>query len=625
MSRVKEDPGMSAVSEPSDPRARRARRLVVASAVVALLGVFCLEAVTSLRVKSVTTDELMYIAVGYYHLRTGDFEMNMVNPPLLKMVAAVPLLALDLDLPEVKGHPAEWNIIEQWFFSREFLYKNREDPDRILIFARMPFVFLGAVLGLYVFLWARALYGTGSGLFALGLYAFSPNILAHTRLATLDLGVTLFMFVACYYFWRHIESPSWANLLKCGAALSGAALSKTTGFFLAPIFVIVALVLVWRRSDSGGWERFPFRRRRAVASVRGRNAAFLGSTLVLLGSTAIFGLNLGYFFHGTMTPLSSDDSHEELYQRLPVNVGLTRLLTDVALETPLPVPDAFKGVLKHQTHLTATGNNVYFAGRTSTTGWWYVMPAAFLIKTPVALFFLLGIALVGMVRSRQMGTAELLMLGTAAVVFLLFAYMKNVSIGLRYILPIYPFLHVVASRAFRGSVGFSVRNAAVGGLSAWYLFASLSIYPNYLAYFNELVGGPDNGYKYLADSYLDWGQDLKQLRQFLDEKKIERVRLAYFGSGDPDYYGIRYDYLPSVGVAPQRPDQKWWFETKTAELPPLELQGPPIAVSATLLAGIFYPGYYEPLRALTPVAQIGHSILIYDPSGRLSRRDGKKP
>ena len=145
----------------------------------------------------------------------------------------------------------------------------------------------------------------------------------------------------------------------------------------------------------------------------------------------------------------------------------------------------------------------------------------------------------------------------------------------------------------------------------WYAVGTLRIHPHHLAHFNELVG-PANGWKHLVDSNLDWGQDLPGLARWMREEDVPEVRLAYFGSADARHHGVEYELLPSVFQAPARPDDPWSFETSPERFPALELDGPPIAVSATLLGGVFLDDYYAPLRELDPVARIGYSILVFD-------------
>jgi hypothetical protein len=368
-------------------------------------------------------------------------------------------------------------------------------------------------------------------------------------------------------------------------ALAAAILTKTTGFFLLPVAGLYALLLVlFRPSHVGTFPLLPFVPREAWGG-RLQQLAAIAASFAVMGLACLFLVNLCYGFEGTLTA------------------------------SKLPLPGPFMQVIWFQSGHTSAGNNTYFAGETSTSGWWFLMLFAFLIKTPIPLLLLLGFVLFRLARRRGGDDGEWLLLILTCVMLGLFTYLKAVAVGLRYILPVYPALHVLAARALCIENRWKTAGrVALVGLVVWYLVGAVRIYPDYLAHFNELIGGPRNAYKYLADSYLDWGQDLEQLDAYLERRGIDRIRLAYFGSADPDYYGIDYDYLPSVGVRPQEPGQRWWYEVADpSELPPFEVDGGPIAISATLLAGVFYPGYYAELRELEPVDVVGYSILIFEP------------
>jgi len=192
----------------------------------------------------------------------------------------------------------------------------------------------------------------------------------------------------------------------------------------------------------------------------------------------------------------------------------------------------------------------------------------------------------------------------AAVIFCFFS-LNNRAIGLRYILPIYPFLFVFAAGTAQFLLSKKITAGVLAAAMAWYVGASCHIHPHYLAYFNELAGGPDNGYKYLVDSNLDWGQDLKGLKKFMQERGISRISLSYFGSDSPDRYGIAYDWLPSFYL--RDPDPKH---------PPATLKGW-VAISATNLEGVYFVNrdIFARFRNLQPVAKIGYSIFVYDLGG----------
>jgi hypothetical protein len=192
------------------------------------------------------------------------------------------------------------------------------------------------------------------------------------------------------------------------------------------------------------------------------------------------------------------------------------------------------------------------------------------------------------------------------IIILLATTQAKVNIGLRHILPIYPFLFVLASRL--ATIRLQRRwlaPALIGVALSLTMISSLRIAPHQLAYFNEIIGGPGQGYRYLADSNLDWGQDLKGVKTYMDKEKLPIIYLSYFGSAPPSYYGIRYQYVPG---------------TWPLEWPPPGDRVPPIAprkilaVSVNNLQDVFtsYGPLFRWLWARQPVAKIGYSIFLYD-------------
>ena len=248
-------------------------------------------------------------------------------------------------------------------------------------------------------------------------------------------------------------------------------------------------------------------------------------------------------------------------------------------------------------------------------GWWYFFILTFLLKTPLPLLLLVALAPLTFRQRWRHDRVALLFLLTPVLVYFGIASASRMNIGHRHILPIYPFLFVLAgsliSAAMRQAAPLKRGLMAVVYL-AWYIFSCVSIFPHYLAYFNELTGGPEYGYRYLVDSNLDWGQDLKGLKRYMQEHGIERVWLSYFGTASPDYYGISYDYLPSYVIFNPKQVRQELF--RLARLPPLPGT---VAISVTNLQGVYLaafelnPGYFELYRQQRPVAKIGNTIFIY--------------
>jgi hypothetical protein len=243
--------------------------------------------------------------------------------------------------------------------------------------------------------------------------------------------------------------------------------------------------------------------------------------------------------------------------------------------------------LNIQAEHNARGHSTYLLGRISNFGHWYYFPVAFAVKTPVATLAALLLALSLAIRFRRNLDLRLAVLAVPVLVYLAFCIPANINIGIRHILPIYPFLFVLAG-VILATQNWRWKQATLGVIAVALAVESLAIYPHYLAFFNVLAGGPGNGPRYLVDSNLDWGQDLKNLKLYMDAHQLPSVCLSYFGSAEPEYYGIRSESDPAN-------------------------QDCVAAVSATLLYGAYVPGdTYAWLRARTPVAKIGYSIYVYD-------------
>jgi hypothetical protein len=248
------------------------------------------------------------------------------------------------------------------------------------------------------------------------------------------------------------------------------------------------------------------------------------------------------------------------------------------------------------------GHGAFLMGQVSIHGWWYYFPVAFLLKTPLPTLLFLGVAAWDTVRRARWREEAPLLFFPAA--YFGFALASSLNIGFRYILPIVPFIITYAAKV----AGLTwlrptwLRRYALPVLMVLYAGTSLRLHPHYLAYFNLLAGGPEGGYRYLVDSNLDWGQDLKLLKAYLDEQGVDEVWLGYLGTADPAYYGIRYRSLfvpgtsrPAEGFFPINPAPGWY------------------AVSATVLQGAYSPepDLFDWFRRHEPMARIGYSIFVY--------------
>jgi hypothetical protein len=246
----------------------------------------------------------------------------------------------------------------------------------------------------------------------------------------------------------------------------------------------------------------------------------------------------------------------------------------------------------------------FLTGDYSLNGWWYFFPLAFLIKTPIFLILLFfgGIAVCA-VRWRRFLDYNIYALFPLAA-FLGAAMMMKLNIGVRHILPIQPFVLLLAGNVIAELYASKQKSfhalLSTLGLLAFFEFALIC--PHYLAFFNQFVGGPRNGHEYLVDSNLDWGQDLKGLKNWMEKHKVQHINLSYFGTADPSYYKIDDTSLPGCPFFDER-------LIKGPQLPGF------VAVSATNLRGVYLPeqlrDLYKNLLNTEPVAVIGYSIYVY--------------
>lgn len=568
-------------SEPAKLRELPWYVLVVACALLAGLVV---QASIAARRDSVTIDEFVHLPVGLQALYSGDLATDPINPPWARIIAALPLL---LNPPAFAPAPET----SHWGLGYELMQRNPENYHAIFIRARSAMILLASLLGILVFAWASELYGWAAGLAALWMFCFSPNVLAHGHLVTLDISGALGFVATAYATWRLLERPVFPRAVVVGAALGAATLLKLSGMILAAVVVALVVLAAVRESRSS-----------RVSVLR-----WFG-LLAAVAATSLFVLNLGYAFDGSLSPLTT------------VTLDSNGTLAAIAQRWPwlrLPLPRPFINGVDMVLNVGHDKEPSFFlAGELSSEGWWYYHIAAFALKTPLPTVVVSLFATLTWLRGRSQGRRDYCVFVPVLAVFGANSLFNSLQIGVRHILPVYPLLFigsgVYLARAlsargsavtwrsmWRASRSRRVAPVVAGGALVWLASASVAVAPRYLQYFNLWAGGPDNGHHMLIDSNIDWGQDLIRLREYMDREGLEGIYLAYFGRVHPALYKIRFAPLErgrSHGKA---------------------------AVSATFLMGRPYFWYrggrmrwvpantYTWLQDLKPVARVG-AMFIYD-------------
>jgi len=539
-------------------------------------------AVHAMRGHSATFDEGAHLPAGYTHIALGDHRLNPEQPPLVKLLAAAPLLAVG---PEMRTSDISWAQARQWEFGRRFLYR-WNDADRLLLLGRLPVVALASCLVVAVFFAARQRFGPLAGAAAAFLAALSPDVLAHGALVTTDLAFALFFFLAVLAFERLPERATAGRLLAAGLTTGAAFATKFSAPILLPVFVLLGL-----RTAPGDAPLFEAGGRR------------LHRLLSLLAAVVAASLVVVWASYGFRAELSPDPAlRAELTRPLAaVHSGVLERTLAFAGRARIVPEDYARGMLFVAEHSAA--RPTFLLGELSDHGFPHYFAVTFLLKTPVPLLLLTAVALV---RAPRLQRKDAALVFIPVAVYLAATATRGLQIGHRHLLPIYPFLFLAAGEAAAALLSWRAPRGAVlvAALSLWYAGGTLVQHPHHLAYFNEIAGGPRNGWRLLVDSNLDWGQDLKRLAEWMRAHAVPRLKLSYFGSADPWYYGIEHEALPGY-TAPH-----------AARITREILPGDIVAVSATNLQGVYLENPQDRalmarLRALEPIGRAGWSIRIY--------------
>jgi len=569
------------------------RRKPLVFAVAGLLVVaMAAQIALSLWKQSFTWDEGDHLFAGYMSLKAGDFALNPEHPPLAKMVAALPLLPLHLVVPPMQGR---YFKDEAYFEGRELVFRN--DPahggkypgDVLLFYARMSIMVFALLLVVVVFLAGWEMFGATAGLIALALAVFEPNLLTNGGLVTTDAAVSCMFFAAVYAFYRYCKSPSIGRLVTVGIVTGLALASKHSAILLPPVLVVLAIGEL-----AGRWQA-------TLGSEESwrKDALRLVGALVAMLAIGVFVLWACYGFRYAMRP----SGPMEIPTLLSTMTSLPALDNKVILFAVrwhlLPESYLFGLV---DVRRVAGFEPTYFLGRIRQTGVWYYFPIVLLIKLTLPLLLLVATAAWAMVSGRVRQRREVWFLVAPPVIFLGFALTSPLNVGIRHVLPVVPFLLVLAAMGavvlMRQRRGFIY---VVGALLVWNAVSCLHAYPNYMPYSNEAWGGPSKTRLYLTDSAVDWGQQLKATKSYLDAHNIHDCYFAYFIEPYIRFedYGIPCKPLPTL---------------ETRSLFEIDVHGP-VLVSDSVLGGYELESSvrnpYDSLFRRTPDAVIMNGVEMY--------------
>jgi hypothetical protein len=598
------------------------RHLASPAAAGIVLVAFWVFLQASLWEKSVTHDEIAHATAGFSYWKFNDYRLQPENGNLPQRVAALPLLSGRYPFPS--RATAAWQLPDQWMLADEWFHKMGNDATGMLRRGRAVCGGFAVALGALVWWWSRRFFGAGGAMLSLLLYVLSPLVLAHGALMTSDTAAALFFLAATLAWWRVLHRLTGSRVLLSALAMAGLVVSKISAPLIAPIAVALLVVrlldnrplpvVIGRPRELAGrgrqalafaavaavhvaavvavvWGCYGFR-----YSMRAPGGAagdwLVGDWQWVLAKPPPLALinRLGfsreqYSRAAAILEANGARSNEWTPEMVAAFQSLRQQLLSAAewqkLETSLSAPptrlvprvaDFFR---RHRllpeafvygyayVWESAQRRLAFMNGEVNVGGWRSFFPYAFLVTTPLAVFAVMLLALVGTtLRGRRMevppggsvaharwqAAYESLPLWTLWVFYWAAAIASHMDIGHRHILPTYPPLFVLCGAAAVGLETGAGSRRRGGRILAGALIVSIAAlaadvlgrFPNYLSYFNALAGGPAHGYRHLVDSSLDWGQDLPGVKRYLGQHQVAApVYFAYFGTGSPDWYGIQ--------------------------------------------------------------------------------------
>lgn len=561
--------------------------------VAALIVVLACELWFSIRHDSQTFDESAHIFSGMHYWEHGDFGVNPEHPPLVKLLAALPLLSLHPNLPPV---PNQFFRFASGTGGLQFLYSSGNDAETLLFRARIAASLITLALALVVFLVARGMFGIGAGLIGLVILVFEPNILANGALVTTDIAAASGMLASIYTFYRYAKKRTTARLAICGLVTGLALASKHSNLLLFLLLTLLGVSEVLRRNPSA---------ENGAQVPATREIVRWGGALVAIGVLAVAVLWSFYGFHYRARPGSAIivPPLAAYLQDLP---HPTEARVTLALYRSHLLPEAYVYGLGDIETVTQHGRPAFVLGKLYPTGRWFYFPLAFLIKSTLP--FLLLLLLLPFARRLRAAEKrrEVLFLTLPVVIYFAVSLTSHLDIGVRHILPIYPFLIVLAA----GGAWSLMQKSRAWGFAVVVLLvlhaaSSLHAYPHYLAYSNEAWGGPKNTYKVLSDSNVGWTSGLKAMHEYIVEHRITDCWFAYSGLAPYAYYSIPCRSLPTFFSA--------FTGTETGPIP-ASFDGTVFVDEPERTGAFLGPedlNPYRPLVTRTPDEVIAGEILVF--------------
>ncbi len=470
-------------------------------------------------------DEAVYIVEGdrYLH-QLYSYYHNSGSPVLLKVITAIPYSVLPLNRDYV---PYYNPIFTDVYKAADFTYiQNRSFAQTVIILARIPHLLLALLLGYSIFVFARWKFGLKVATVALVLYSFHATFLAHAATANLDIGVTAFCFwtAAAWYYYLENRRHKWL-LVVTGILLGLAQATKISAILLYPLLILWYL---YKRKEH------PITDLVTVFGISG------------IALWAVYLFQIGPI----LTPGESTAGIESVYGSIPI---LKEYKSDITQLLYLPVYPlgAFLNNFSYQLSHSFFGHTNYLNGTFTNQGIWYYIPVVFTIKNSFILTFLVCLGGITVYRAKHENRQLLYFLWLWVLIVLIWSMQSKIQLGIRYALPMFPFLFIIAAWALaywsRKLIKNRYANGAIAITLAVYILSTFRTGSNYFTYISEIYRG-ENPVDIVFDSDYDWGQNVYKMAEEQKSKNLYPLYFRSYGGANLGYEGIQNSADPSEAL-----------------------------------------------------------------------------
>ncbi len=545
--------------------------------------------------------ELGHMAASLRLYETGEFDLFHVNPPLLRYLVG-PSVANFVDpVTDWSDYSADLLTRSEWATGVSFVKANDFETLRQSFFVGrvvcIPLILLGSFFG-YQF--AKELFGELSGFLFLLLWTFSPLILGWGATICPDVAAASLGIVSLYTYWHWTKKATWLLAILSGITLGLLPLTKLTWIIALGIWPLMGIFAMAMNRKCSETELAGF------SSSQRLRVVF---QLVLILLLALFTINFGYKFGGSFQKLDDFTFHSKSFTN---ENGENRFTNTLLGKIPVPFPKHFVLGFDTQKIDFERGMSSYLLGEHANRGWWYYYIVATFFKEPVGFLVLALLAtfLFCFKNYRADWQDELSLVVPMLTLFFAVSSQAGFSLHSRYTIPFLPLWYIWVSR-----VGMITKIAGVNKVLQYSVVAvvvlplflgiasSLHEYPHSMSYINEL--GRDRKPPVLLGSNLDWGQDLYELKEYLDEHpEAKPLHIAMSHLFPLETLGIKSAGLPPKWKPGKEFQGTWLEQIHTGPRPGRYLLGTNDLFGAS--------GDYDWLHEFKPTKRIGYSAYLYN-------------